>query len=209
MEQKAYWNQVSEQKEFTTLFQADAFAQYVKQDAKVLDVGCGYGRVMEQLYHIGYRNMAGVDISEKMIERGEKQFPHLKFEVTREGRLSETDESCDAVILAAVLTCIVDNKKQLELIDEIHRVLKPGGILYVNDFLLNEDDRNIKRYEQFQEKYGVYGVFELPEGAVLRHHDISWVMESFKAFKKVLCERIQYATMNGHQSEGYYYIGRK
>ena len=54
---------------------------------------------------------------------------------------------------------------------EIRRVLRPGGILYVNDFLLFTDDRNKARYEKFNNKYGEYGVFELPEGAVCRHHD--------------------------------------
>lgn len=42
MEQKTYWGSVSQTKHFTTPFQADAFCKYVKKDANVLDVGCGY-----------------------------------------------------------------------------------------------------------------------------------------------------------------------
>ncbi len=70
---------------------------------------------------------------------------------------------------------IVNDKEQIALLKEIKRVLKPNGILYINDFLLNTDERNIERYKLFQDKYQKYGVFELPEGAAVRHHDIKWV----------------------------------
>lgn len=209
MEQNAYWNKAAETKEFTTLFQLETFEQYVKKEEKILDVGCGYGRVMELLYRAGYHTMTGMDFSKNMIERGRKQFPYLTFEVQSEGRIDAPDGSFDAVILAAVLTCIADNKEQEKLLKEIKRILKPGGIIYINDFLLNDDERNIKRYEEFQEKYGVYGVFELPEGAVLRHHDIKRVQESLKGFAPLVLEKIDYVTMNGHHSKGYYYIGRR
>lgn len=38
------------------------------------------------------------------------------------------------IILFAVLTCITEDEKQNALINEIKRVLKPGGIIYINDF---------------------------------------------------------------------------
>lgn len=60
-------------------------------------------------------------------------------------------------------------EEQEQLLSEIKRVLKPQGILYVNDFLLNTDESNLLRYEKYKEAYGVYGVFELPDGEVCRH----------------------------------------
>ena len=38
MEQKEYWDSVSEEKKFTTPFQTEAFGQYVKKTAVVMDV---------------------------------------------------------------------------------------------------------------------------------------------------------------------------
>ncbi|MDP7980208.1 hypothetical protein [Bacillus multifaciens] len=32
------------------------------------------------------------------------------------------------------------------------------------------DERHIERYTKYHEKYHTYGVFELADGAVLRHH---------------------------------------
>jgi hypothetical protein len=39
---------------------------------------------------------------------------------------------------------------------------------------LNDDERNLKRMSH-SGKIRTYGIFELPEVAVLRHHDSAWV----------------------------------
>lgn len=127
----------------------------------------------------------------------------------QDAEIEAENESVDAVTLCAVLTCIADNEGQIKLLEEVRRVLKPGGYLYVNDFLLNEDERNRERYAKFQEKYGNYGVFELPEGAVVRHHLMEWVRDSLAAFESVVLEETEYVTMNGNRSKGYYFLGRK
>lgn len=207
MKQMEYWNSVSEQKEFTTPFQAEEFSKYVQREHTILDVGCGYGRTLDELYHNGYRNLIGIDFSSGMIERGKLQFPYLDLRVKNDAKIDMPDASVDAVILFAVLTCIRTNEEQEQLLSEIKRVLKPRGILYVNDFLLNTDARNLSRYEKFKEVYGVYGVFELPEGAVCRHHDEAWIEDLLKDFSQLEYKHLTFTTMNGHQSNGFYFIG--
>lgn len=209
MEQKKYWNTVADKKEFTTPFHFQEFSKFVCKDAVILDVGCGYGRTLEQLYQNGYQNLIGIDFSEKMIERGRQQYPYLDLRVKSEDRIEMEAGSCDAVILFAVLTCIIKDQDQLNLLKDIERVLKPGGILYINDFLLNTDERNISRYNLYADKYQKYGVFELPEGAIVRHHDIEWVKKSTAPFEQLVLNQVVYTTMNGHSSNGYYYLGRK
>lgn len=209
MLQKEYWDSVSPTKNFTTPFQTDEFAEHVTKDAHIADIGCGYGRTMAGLYGMGYRSLVGFDISSGMIERGRAQFPFLDLRVMEEGRIDLADGSADAVILFAVLTCISGDADQERLISEIRRVLKPGGILYVNDFLLNSDARNIERYEKYLDRYGTYGVFELPEGAVLRHHAEEYLRELLRDFTQLRYEHLTFTTMNGNRSNGFYYIGRK
>lgn len=208
MEQKEYWDSVSKTKQFTTPFQSDEFRQYIGYNSRILDVGCGYGRTLAELYRLGYRNLVGVDFSEGMILRGHAQFPQLDLRVKNGAAIDFPDHSVDAVILFAVLTCIRENKEQTALIEEIRRVLKVDGILYINDFLLNTDERNITRYKKFGDKYGMYGVFELPEGAVCRHHSEKWIKELLSDFDCLNYEKLTYRTMNGNPSNGFYFIGK-
>lgn len=207
MKQKEYWNSVSEKKNFTTPFQVEAFTKFVKRDSRILDVGCGYGRTLDELYHNGYRNLIGIDFSSGMIERGKQQFPYLDLYVKEKDTIDLPDGSVDAVILFAVLTCIRTNEEQEQLLKEIKRALRPHGILYVNDFLLNTDERNLSRYEKFQKVYGTYGVFALPEGAVCRHHDEAWIKLLFSDFSELEYRHLTFTTMNGHTSNGFYFIG--
>ncbi len=100
------------------------------------------------------------------------------------------------------------NEEQEQLLSEIKRILKPQGILYVNDFLLNTDERNLTRYAKYKETYGIYGVFELPEGAVCRHHDETWIKQLLKDFSEQEYSHLTFTTMNGNKSNGFYFIGR-
>ncbi|MDD2957707.1 MAG: class I SAM-dependent methyltransferase [Lachnospiraceae bacterium] len=208
MEQQKYWDSVSKKKEFTTPFHAEEFTKYVKKQDTILDVGCGYGRTLDELYQIGYQNLIGTDFSEGMIERGKRQFPYLDLRKKNSAVIDLPDDSVDAVILFAVLTCIRGNTEQKELMKEIRRVLKPNGILYVNDFLLNTDERNITRYQKYYNKYDIYGVFELPEGAICRHHSEQWINELLSDFTAIKYEHLTFTTMNGNKSNGFYFIGK-
>lgn len=208
MNQIAYWNSVSETKQFTTPFQFEEFSRLISRESRILDVGCGYGRTLNELYQQGYHNLTGIDFSQGMIERGHTLYPYLDLHVKTSSHIDYPDESFDAVILFAVLTCIAKDSAQEELIHEIKRILKPDGILYINDFLLNSDDRNLARYQKYEAKYGTYGVFELPEGALLRHHSEAYIHELLSAFNQINFKHLTFTTMNGHTSNGFYYFGK-
>ncbi|WDV47615.1 class I SAM-dependent methyltransferase [Clostridiaceae bacterium M8S5] len=208
MEQKHYWDKVAYDKEFTTGFRMNVFKQYVHIDNRILDYGCGYGRTLNQLFEAGYTHLIGVDFSEQMIKRGRSLWGTFKFEIIESGRLPYEDDSFDAVVLIAVLTCIPDDIEQIKVIEEIKRVLKSNGVIYINDFLLNEDERNVSRYQKFSEKYENYGTFELKEGVVVRHHDTKWIDKISSSFEDLYYEPTVYTTMNGNRSNGFVYMGR-
>jgi len=208
-DQKEYWNKVAEEKEFPTPFKMEEFKKYVSKEMKILDLGCGYGRTLNELYNQGFKNLTGIDYSQGMINRGLRLYPHLNLIKNDGNTIPFPDNEFDAVILLAVLTSSYNDKEQENLISEISRVLKEDGILYVNDYLLNQDERNLKRYKKYENKYGTYGVFELPEGAVFRHHTKEHILKLTKDFNGLIFENTVYDTMNGHKSNGFYYVGRK
>lgn len=207
--QKSYWNSVADTKKFTTPFNIEEFSKYVLIKARILDVGCGYGRTLDELYRNNYKNLIGIDFSEKLIERGKNLYPNLTLRIQHTEDIDLPDNSVNAVILFAVLTCIIDDNAQKHLLSEIKRVLKPNGIIYINDFLLNSDERNLNRYEKYLKKYKTYGVFELPEGAILRHHSLDYIKELVVGFKKLEFKEVTYTTMNRHKSNGFFFIGQK
>ncbi len=206
--QKEYWDSAID-KAFTVPFDHDLFESRVSKTAAILDFGCGYGRTLKELASSGYSNLTGMDFSEVMLERAKNELPEAIF-IKNEGvEIPAPDASFDAVIALAVFTSIAADEDQEKLIREILRVLKPGGVFYFADFLLNEDERNLKRYEKYQDKYGAYGVFELPEGAVLRHHESKHIAELTAPFIPVKFRKTVFVTMNGHESNGFHFLGIK
>lgn len=122
--------------------------------------------------------------------------------------ISYPDNSFDVVILFAVLTCIASDQDQKCLIKEIQRVLKPNGIIYISDYLIQNDESNIVRYQQFLNKYKCYGIFELEEGAILRHHSKEYMNRLLKSFQTIWYRKINVLTMNGDPSEAFQYMGK-
>ncbi len=206
--QQTYWNRVADAKTFTTPLDLGLFREHVPLEAAVFDFGCGYGRTLAELHDAGYRNLTGTDFSAGLVERAHREHPGLDVRLQTTSRLAFPDGSFDCVLLFAVLTCIEKNEEQSALRNELRRVLRPGGVLYVNDFLLNRDERNLDRYRAATARHSVWGVFELPDGAVLRHHDPAYIREWLKPFETIHFETVTYPTMNGHTSNGFFFFGR-
>jgi len=207
--QTEYWDGVARTKSFSIPLDMERFLRIVPKTARILDYGCGYGRTCAELSSTGYTEVAGVDISGEMIRRGLETHPGLRLQKIVPNSLPYPDSTFDAVILFAVLTCIPTDDGQRALIDEIRRVLRPQGILYVSDFLIQQDERNQARYRHFEGRYGRYGVFELPEGAVLRHHLPEWIGELLRAFKIFEALELDVTTMNAHHGRVFQHFARK
>jgi ubiquinone/menaquinone biosynthesis C-methylase UbiE len=205
-----YWDRVAHEKRFSHPLRLDWLERYLKDPrARILDYGCGYGRTLAELSRAGYRKITGVDFSQGMLARCSVEVPSASL-IRNDGRsLPIKDSSCDAVLLFAVLTCIPDNDAQWLLLKEAERVLRLGGLLYVSDLLVNDDDRNRERYEQYAKVYGCYGVFELPEGVVVRHHEKEWIDEITSSFEQLEYQLFDVTTMNGNVSLAFQYLARK
>lgn len=207
---REYWNAAAGVKEFTIPFDARLFSRFVPtQNSAILDIGCGYGRTLKELKARGYTNLAGADISQKMLDLAAKDLPDATLKVIENESLPFEDDSFDAAVILAVLTCIATDREQEKLIEETTRILRPGGIIYLCDFLLNSDERNIARYEKHQIEFGIYGVFRTDCGGILRHHTEEHIEKLSSGFEKLHFEKHVFRTMNGHCSNGFSAILRK
>jgi len=207
-----YWDRVAGEKSFSHPLRLDWLKRGIDLSTRhstIVDYGCGYGRTLKELWRNGYHNIVGIDFSTGMLMRSRSELPRVPL-VRSDGRtLPLRADSVAVVLLFAVLTCIPESDEQQRLIAGVSRVLQPGGLLYISDLLMNEDERNRARYEEYVHKYGCYGVFELPEGVVVRHHRKQWIEELTGAFETLGFEPFVVTTMNGNTSAAFQYLGRK
>ena len=207
--QHSYWDRVADEKRFSHPLRLDWLEKYSDEHARILDYGCGYGRTLGELSEAGYENLFGMDFSERMLRRCRKEVFQSRLIRNDGSGLPLQPNSFDAVLLFAVLTCIPDDDEQRILLTEVGRVLRPGGLIYLSDLLLNDDARNRERYQRFAEAYKCYGVFELPEGVAVRHHQQEWIEELTVSFRPLAYEPFTVTTMNGNTSAAFQYLGRK
>ncbi len=110
------------------------FKKFVKKGDKILDVGCGNGRLYT-LFQGSFVKYVGIDSSQKLIEIARKKFQTKnstnfgpKFIVGNILDLPFPNSSFDVLFSIAVLHHIPSHLLRKKAIKECGRVLKPNGI---------------------------------------------------------------------------------
>jgi 2-polyprenyl-3-methyl-5-hydroxy-6-metoxy-1,4-benzoquinol methylase len=102
-------------------------AAITSKEAVILDLGCGYGRLLLTLERLGYPNLRGVDVSEEQVRlAGELGLPC----VTRNDALSflrDIQEGEIDVVFALDILEHLPKENLIDLVSAVYRVLKPGG----------------------------------------------------------------------------------
>jgi SAM-dependent methyltransferase len=116
--------------------QAFWFLPYLKSGMTLLDCGCATGSITVGLAkHVEPGQVIGIDISEIEIERAHRRasaagLANIRFVVGDIYQIDFPDNSFDAIFSHNVLEHIGEPDRALR---EIHRVLKPGGIIGIRD----------------------------------------------------------------------------
>ncbi len=103
-----------------------------REEALVVEYGCGMGRILKAAAAAGYRT-AGIDISPTMLEHCRRLVPEAEalYALDETGRSAMPDGAASAVVSYAVVQHIASLKNYMAAIDEMCRVLKPGGTLAI------------------------------------------------------------------------------
>ena len=94
---------------------------------RVLDLGCAFGYGTRKLAraHEAY----GLDASPRFIARARRAAPEIPFTLGSAEALPYQDRFFDGVLLLDVLEHV---RRERQVLDEVYRVLRPGGILVVS-----------------------------------------------------------------------------
>jgi SAM-dependent methyltransferase len=114
-------------------------------DNRVLDAGCGTGANLAGLKQKGFHKIAGFDFSPTALE-----FCKLRgLTAVVQGSITAIpfrENSCDVIISCDVVTD-AGTENEMQAFQELYRVLKPGGRLFLNlpahAFLRSEHDRAV------------------------------------------------------------------
>ena len=106
-----------------------------RPNARVLDLCCGTGDVLLDLQHVAAATILGADFCHPMLlsaqrKAGQRGFPAALMEA--DGlQLPLTNDTLDAISIAFGFRNLANYRAGLE---ELHRVLKPGGTLAILEF---------------------------------------------------------------------------
>lgn len=198
-----YWDRVAGRKAFRHPLDIERLSVFAAPESSpaVIDIGCGDGRILRQLVELGYADLIGVDASAQMIRRAKRALPpEVGLHHGDAASLPVDPCSCDVAMMLSVLTSIPESRRQRDVVAAATLALKPEGYLFVSDLLLQDDSRNRARYARDVDRFGIYGVFELSDGGIMRHHDPQWFDELFSDFELRSRSNIPGITMNGNSA---------
>lgn len=141
----------------------------------LLDIGVGNGK---HLKHYKTHKIIGIDTSSNMLKIAQKQKRrHAELFQMNGERLSFKDQMFDYIILSHVIA-VVDNPDQL--LAEVHRVLKPGGkIFLLNHFTPNNWLRyidhafgSVSKIFHFESVFYIHNLTNIKNFALLKEIDL-------------------------------------
>ena len=115
---------------------------------KVLDVGTSEGSFIKTLMKIlrDYDSFIGIDISEEDLEKARSKFNDepVEFIGMNAEKMTFDDNSFDTVCISFSIHHL---EKPNKVLDEMQRVLKPGGHLIIQEMFCDDDQNEAKQTE--------------------------------------------------------------
>jgi 2-polyprenyl-3-methyl-5-hydroxy-6-metoxy-1,4-benzoquinol methylase len=152
----------------------------IGKDAKLLEIGCGTGKFLEQVSHIT-KNVAGLELNSLAAKSAVEKGFDVKIQFIEE-HAKENENCYDVVCAFQVLEHIAEVKS---FIDAALKLLKPNGKLIFS----------VPNNEPFFQRFSKYEVLNLPP-----HHMGLWSLEAFKNLDKFYGMKLEDFQFTGRSS---------
>jgi SAM-dependent methyltransferase len=108
-------------------------------EAKILDVGCGDGKLLSVFLDCGARpeNLYGVDLLGDRIKKAQLEHPGIYFKQANAERMDFPGQTFDVILFFTVFSSILDDAMSANIVREALRVLKKCGLIAVYDVRYN------------------------------------------------------------------------
>ncbi|MBW4596460.1 MAG: class I SAM-dependent methyltransferase [Brasilonema angustatum HA4187-MV1] len=104
----------------------------ISKDTKVLDLCCGSGQVTQFLVKLS-QNVTGLDASPLSLKRAQQNVPQAKYVEAFAEDMPFADNEFD-VVHTSVALHEMEQQQLRQILQEVNRVLKPGGVFTLVDF---------------------------------------------------------------------------
>ncbi len=115
---------------------------YVKDGDRILDWGCGHGRLLLVLKNKKIKYI-GADFSSKILKIAKKNFPKYEFRLLNELSLPFSDNFFNVICSIAAFHHIPSYEFRIKLLKEFNRALKKGGFLILTSWYFYKSKKKI------------------------------------------------------------------
>lgn len=106
------------------------FSRLVTDKNKIiLDLGCGSGPFLKHFHNLGYRNLYGLEPDRCLLSMIPKSIARVTEGYSE--NMEYADNAFDVIFIYGVLHHLKGLDNYNRTMDEIHRVLKPGGLVFI------------------------------------------------------------------------------
>jgi len=115
----------------------------------ILNIGCGSSLLAEELHADGFRDVTNVDISSNVVEQMSKRYSSLgyRWQVMDVTKMTFPESKFDVIFDKGTLDALYsgDQPGVVATMEEVYRVLKPGGAFFSVTFGEPERRTELKR----------------------------------------------------------------
>lgn len=143
---------------FSTPLYTDIIEEFTDPSSHILDFGCGYWRVLDDLSQKWYTDLCWIDASKKMIQRAQQYNWDINYAHSTD--IHHFKQAYDCIVLNNVLVNICFEGQQNILLKKAWEILKKWWTIIIIDFIISSHQKYIDEYQKNLAKYGENGIYE-------------------------------------------------